>query len=868
MAQARDARAEKRISRSNAGGSSSLRRVLAPFVTPLLIAAVLAALVALGAFRVTDGMLFDAVTTLEGPRESKVILVEQDEAFLSAPEGRSNALAEAARTLGARQVAFLQDPGDLSDPRVIRGRTASRVPGKSSWQIEGEGQPGAVAAMIAAPAYGIHRVQLGWLDGEAGRLPLVETAAAGLLPRQQQYYVRMSNRQPVARIDASQILGGQLGTGELDGLVVLVAPLPGSDVRRIVTPAAPDGPAISGAEFSARALQTLLDGSASYRMPPWQSALAILALCLSLAILFRRIDPKRLAIPLVLALTVVLLGLGWLMLEFGNLLLPLTALIAGLWIVTGLILVRSERTQDRKLDRIVGRAVNSSLRRMATRDQSNLPHFLLSSAKLIGVERMLLFSIDTEGRAEELAALYASLDDLPSSAGSLSRQLGKVRASHRPQPAGQLLASEEGASPAQLAWLGQARGTGSIYWLFAFGEERTAGKDDERERLAMALAHSYQLLHQWQADIASRMRQERGLEPIEGRLASALSLITDQASQVRAGLDALDTAVMVYHLIGFPLHANRQMEDFFELAGIPLAEASLAEALPQLTELGPRRVEAMLRDLLRNGGEMRVPARKVDTHKRILRVAAPEKLARGGERVIVLEAIDISELDRLAELRLAVSTFIDSQLRNDLEAIALGARLAHDRRMDGAASDRVIQRIADLAKRATGRLEEVAELTRESQVDILALSPSYPVEARKTVEKALADVSRFAADLDVQVEADLPGISGFSVAEPVALAAMIEAMLRVVIADTAQGGTVKLVQEEDLNRTVIRISGGVGIAFERLCATLDAPTEAIPEEFRDIVVGMRQAIGWNASVSYFSAVGGGYNFTIELKRIA
>jgi hypothetical protein len=248
-----------------------------------------------------------------------------------------------------------------------------------------------------------------------------------------------------------------------------------------------------------------------------------------------------------------------------------------------------------------------------------------------------------------------------------------------------------------------------------------------------------------------------------------------------------------------------------------------------------------------------------------LRIAAPFRVARGHERVIILEAIDITNLKRLADLRLSVSNYIDTQLRNDLTAIKLGVSVVSDDRLEGPARLRVVELIAQAAKRATGRLESVTALMNDTSDDVLDLA--YPIDANKLVRQAIARVSSYADSLKVSIIAEIPEMGGYSIAEPEALEAMLDAILRIMIAETQPEDSVNLQVTEEKDRTLIRLSGGFGVSFASFCAALEVPDAGTPPEYRAISAGMKQSLGWKSSLSYWTAIGKGYRFNIELKRI-
>ncbi len=841
------------------------REGIASVVFPVLLVAALALLQQWNVFRDVDGRLFDLSTGLERGRDPAVVVVERDTVFESSGPTRFGKLDNALARLGVERIGYLDDrplPTSETAVPILVGAAARRIPGTDAWTMilpPGTQDSGSLfAARILAPSeYGIYRSQSTVLPGLDGSIPVFDAALAGTPHRDRRFLVRMPARQSIPVISASQLVAGELIRGELSRTVALVA---ASDSLKgtLSTPLAPGTRATSEAIFRAHAIQDLRAGRSASRARAWEAWLLLGVVGLLLVIAFRRTDPKRLAIVVPVAANVLVLGTSWLALEFAGRLLPVTALLLAPWVITFQRILARELRQDRRLDSVASRAVQHSIHRSALREGARLPEFVEPAGRLAGITRSVLIGLCEDGSLEQVSAHDASLDDLVVSPAKLAPQLRKLRGRHVGRDATQLVPSWN--TEARITWIGGAEQ--DLFWLFA---EPPGGRTGKQGHLVRAISASFRELFRWRADLNARERQEERFMPIDERVASAISLVSTESDQIRRGFDTIETAVMVFHLIGSPLHANAGMEDIYREAELAVADTSLAELLAALTELDPVRIEAMLQDLVFNGGEMRVPMRRFGPSQRVLRVAAPGSMARGADRVIVVEAIDISELHSAADLRKAVAMFIDLQLRNDLEAILLAADLAKDPRVGPERIVSVVDRIGEAARRATGRLDEVAGLVRGETRDLV--DASYPVDARKIVVEALEKTAELAEELGVLMDVAMPALSGFTIAEPRALADMLEAMLRVVIADTPQGETVSLRLEEQDARSHVRISGGFGVGFGRLVWLLTKSEDQSVGEYRLINRGIARTAKWGGSVSYWGREADGFGFNVNLRRI-
>jgi signal transduction histidine kinase len=234
-------------------------------------------------------------------------------------------------------------------------------------------------------------------------------------------------------------------------------------------------------------------------------------------------------------------------------------------------------------------------------------------------------------------------------------------------------------------------------------------------------------------------------------------------------------------------------------------------------------------------------------------------------RTLSVEVIDVSEPRRLAQLRLSISSLLDVNIRNDLEAIGFALATARSGKLDPARQDRVLGQIDAAAVRAADRLDAISPHLRSDIGE--GPGESFPIDAIAAVREALELVEALAESHAIQFHSEVPAISGFAIADPKLLTEMVEAMLQVVIADCAPGEAVRIDLVEATESTRITVSGGIGMAFERLYAALELSEAAGHGAFGSIARGMAAALGWGAVVSYSSQVGKGYRFVIELRRI-
>ncbi len=520
------------------------------------------------------------------------------------------------------------------------------------------------------------------------------------------------------------------------------------------------------------------------------------------------------------------------------------------------MLLRAELSEDRNLRRFVTQAINLSSHRVLLKDLGRMPEFLGSTAAILGIERHLVFE-QRGRRLEPVVAHNASLDDIAAARPAVLAALRWAARARQPVDASALVPGWPVA--AKLVSLGP--GEGRRFWLYGYPETAHSAA----LHTAGAIAADFRAIQQLRVDLGAGSDRSVGYRPADEWAGGAVRLVADHASLVSSGIDGLETAVIVFHPIGYPLHANLTMAALYETLGLVLADTTLPRLIEALTELDAAQIGTSLNDLLLHGGEMRVNCREIDTRKRQLRVAARREASSDMPRTLSLEVVDVSEPRRLAQLRLSVSSMLDVNIRNDLEAIAFALAVARSGKLDPARQDKVLGQIETAAGRAADRLDAISPHLRadfgEDQGE------SFPIDATAAVREACERTRPLAEFHGIDFQTELPEISGFAIADPKQLSEMVEAMLQIVIADCAPGEAANVVLSEATERTRIAVSGGIGMAFERLYAAFDLDDSANRGPFGSIARGMAAALGWGAVVTYSSQVGKGYRFAIELRRI-
>jgi hypothetical protein len=803
---------------------------------------------------IPDWLFFDAVNIRDFGRSPKVVIVRSDNAFQALGAKRFQKLADASQSAGIQRIAFLYDP-DFEMPshnrrnKIISAGAVERVPARKAWRFTSNGN---AAALLAAPGYGIYRQQLAWLPGEKSRIPVFESAAAGRVPDAQSYFVRLSHRQNLPSIDASQIIEGAIDNRSIAGMILLVEPPITARPKTVATARGSGQAAMRYSMFSAAAIQTLADRREVNPL----DALAVLSLLAAIAlinaIIYMRYDAKRVGLTVVGVGVVTTIGVAAAAIIYANLLLPITAMILLQLAALPLVLQRTELDEDRRLRRFITRTVNLASRGMLMKDVSRLPEFLATTSSILGIKKMAL--VNEQG--QNLLGNDDPADPVDQrEMRQIHKQLGSGNAiidGHSAKP--------DWGSDVRVASVGTE--DAKLYWVFGLPQGST---QEPVAKAAATAAVSYRQMQSLRAELSAGRDQLWRYRPVDLWAGGAVELVAERTGQIAAGIDELDTAIIIFHQIGIPLHANSRMAELYELAGLGLADTDLPSAIAALTTLEREDITVLLHELLLNGGDMRVHCRDFGAKSRNLRIAASGKTGDEAHKTIIIEAIDITDLKYLAELNLTVGSLLNIQLRNDLEALTLAATMAKDERLSSEKRLHILEQISKASNRAKSRLEDVAMRFRD--VRSFALTEAYPIELRKIVQDTATRVATQMRRLDVTLDTQIPAVSGYVVAEPRALGDLVEAILQIVSTDTLPGDKVQLTVTDDMARSVITITGGIGMAFDQIYRAIDSDADDAPAPFKAFSAGLAKAVRWGASVTYSSGIGKGYRFNIDMRRI-
>lgn len=834
---------------------------------PLLVALVLIIAAEGGLTRVLNGLLFDVATRQLDPKEPRVVLFEPGPSTAAAHVDWAAAVTR-LQHLGAEKIVFTFDafsrgpPAELTSELIVAQEPAP-VPGKpGQWRLEERRSSRWLrsgAGIIPPSEHGVFRRQRLWIPSPEGRVPTIEALAADRpLNAPPDFLIGIPASEVLPRISMEQLFSDAFPERVLSGKIAVLGAGRSVDSPRYGTPGAGTNGQVNKAEFHARAIQSLLSGRAIQPLGGAWRAILLLVSSLLLVRVLSRFESSAFVRNGAAILTLTL-AVGFASLEILDLMLPLTELLIA-ELVLGFIIYRHKETlQEERLAAMVERASSYIARHALLKDLNRWPEFLATAARSAGIEHWLLFE-ELEGRTEILGTHGTLTETVTGNIGHSPLLQQADKSQPWPVEAGEII-----AAPGQQAHLVRIGDTERrFYWLYAIATE-----DPNAARTATAARRlSRRLIEAVELELGSRTakRHSHRFKTLGDQVAHSMDLIVSRSTELRQSLAAMQTAMILYDAAGMPLQTNTSMRSLFRKLRLDVADATPVDLTERLTSMDADAARAVVKELVLNGGEMRVAAaQEVEGRRFVLRathVQSEDGELTGG---LLFEAIDVTEVERLAQVQRELASQVDSQIRNDLEAIQLAARLASDTRLSADRQAKALALVVEATARARVSLSSVGELLDRALR--VGMPDPYPVNPKSALMRAISCVRATANELGVELKLDQPELTTAVVAEAALLDDAVEAMVRVALNDSPRGSSVTAELLEYERESEILVSGGFGLTNERMQEILCGKGQGGPEEFRVIAQAREVFPSWGGCVEASSVPGAGYSFRIRLRKV-
>ncbi|AZQ69197.1 CHASE2 domain-containing protein [Silicimonas algicola] len=852
-------------------------------VIAISVTFVTGALHVFGLFVAPNGMAYDTWLQLRPTPVSAVLVVEVPDGAQDRPAAAWGELAQDLRGLGARQIVFAFDPHaadalgpspGLAGDDLTVGRLARQFGSSSEeWEFLTPAPPTGTTwgAVFVPPAeYGIHRRQpiSITVDGEVVPslvgLAAERAGATDVPPPGTSFLLRFpESADRVPRIELGRVLEGEVVRDLFDGRTILVGVAEGPAAVGLTTPISPDAPTTRPLDFSAIALETLLNRRTVRDLELVPASFLLLATTLAGALVYSRVGPKNWPWAMALVLAGIVL-LGTAALEAGDRLLPVTEIIFSQVLVSILVWQNREGNQDRMLRGLLRQfSSEDSGRRAEAALPPDWPVLCSMTRRLLGLRRSIfLVPGKRPSRLEQAAAIGCCLADLPDDCLDPRRPpyLDAARAGEPVQVPSTFL---DCASEDELIYLAPMRRNGAAagYWAFTVaGDEATEVPDMHR-----ALQTAADLLDDERKPAG--LRYDSATKAVDALLYSRLGSMSLRARMLDSILDEVSTALVVFDQLGRVLHANGPMSPLTAAIGVPLDALTPSDLMAALCRLPEEQGSRLTRRVLLEGSGIELPALvDVEGRRYLLRFSPLRPSPRPGiSEGLMCELLDVTDLVRLAQFQRSFVQHVGLQLRHEVATIHMAATLMADERLPEGKRRRSSAHLQAAVERTLERLAKV-ETFMEEEIETRS-AVVLPVDPALALKSALATVAEAAEQKGVRLEAQRSSLAGLVIADPLELRSLLGALLRLLVGDARRETEVSVTFEE--GTTVVEIflrNNGLGLPQARLEAILRGEEEPQSTELRDLRHGVRAAERWGGRLVGEGRPGVGFQFGLTMTR--
>lgn len=894
-----------------------LRRVLCQpaSLVVLLICLLFWLAEAVGVLDRSSGWFYDELVSILPAQSGRAPLV----ALVETPaEGLEPAdhlrLLDRLQHLGARQVVFSVTP-DAQPAFFARAREAGNVvlgrplrpqpratdlPMLAPMPAAASGIASGISGVLASGDGIFRRQAVTILAGgrDASPRTLLEVVAAqeflgaGFRSPKEPYWIDFSvDAGGLPRALAQDVLAGRLIPELLRGRSVVVGAAQPIYNAGLHIPLRDHGQGISLAEFQARALETLLQDSAPWRLPSWAVLLLLLGLAAVLTLAYQILDQVQ-ALAFTLATVLIHVALAAIVLLLFRLWLPLAAIL-GVQLALGIVIFSYRKmVQDRALSRLLvhisARVSERAMPRSFYSSGDPWQEVIRLVKQTLGAERQIFLEcIPGQVHVREVAADACTAEDIREMRRDYRRApyvdalelRGPLALSERRflQPAGD--AEQQYLVP--LLYAGEPIG----FWAFtldARGREDLSDVVNAAARIGEQIAELMFHRRQWNE------RQKRH----GGRLAQTLRLVSPQdryreLAQIQGQLEfrldqmegvgqALGTAFALYDLFGNLLHVNSAMEEWARNAGLRLFDMSALDFAITLTG----RTTGFSRDYLRRLMIERAPLHVAISapgrpEQRYFLQVRPVPRRRGATDTgspfdllgVLFEITDIGPIATKLRMRDELVQRLGTRLQGDLLGLRQLVDALRNRPSPGAVNDALAMLDEDVAA-VSGMIGQVREAL--SADALLQEMSFYPVDPRSCLDRAVQTQGAGLAARNLALKLEFPGHNHMVLADPAGLQQVLEQLLTLLIDDATDGSELRIALREGRSResawTVLEMAcRGHGFPMERLDLYLRASELDAFARGHPLYQARRQIERWEGRLEGESRVGAGLTLRLHLR---
>jgi len=872
-----------------------------------------------GLLEIPTGLTYDLMvkhTPVTQVASKQVLLVETEYNQRNASDGYWHTLLQTLESMQVKQVIFTFIPNNETPAffesakrygNVIFGRTTTMDHDSPDQRIlepipEALQQLSIPIGIVDQPpsSYGVHREQYANITIAGQHYPALEVVAARAILGENDipdtnYLVNfLAGENTIPVVTGARVINGGLIPDLVQHKHVIVGFNTSAFLPGIHTPTTGGQNKISLLTFQGHALNTLLTQRALYTLPAVY-CLAILLMIVTFCIFIYQATSLKLATWISLVLVSLYLLLGWFVLSYFLLVLPVVEM-ALVQIFMFLLIFRYKSVlEEQALTQMLLDNSAKQQKRITQPSFYNSPEHWSQVINLVNqtfdLDRIIFLErIEGDHRLQEIKALNCSLDAINERRRDYERAPYSIAiAENAPIQLNKEYFKQGSAKEQQylvpLTFAGEVLG----FWAFTITPEKvdamplfTSRIKDYGVQIGELLYHRKQWLKQKnsQARLFSQYIKLEADNSVYKSLYRSQEIINRRFTLLEHVFDGQSTATILYDLFGGLVQMNQTMSTILQSANLPAFKMTALDLITAVTEMDVTQARHTMRYVVLEHGNVNIPASINGANDEILLLnirpltqhetddtTAPTPFSLLG---ILFEFINVTDLKKLYTLKDRLIERLNIQLRNDMESVIMASGILQIDNVPDEKRHRVLNIIQDKVAQAVDVLEE-AQQHLDVNVQGIPLE-RYPLEAKPPLLAAITAVSEKAGRRHINVQPDTSTLVGLVFAEPNSLINVLKTILDVLIEDAAENSTIRIRLQQSEQTSTYRHSivflfenTGFGIPEERLNNYLFGEPTASTELFQQLRNAVRIVQDWGGDVEAHSDIGVGMRFNLKLK---
>lgn len=360
-------------------------------------------------------------------------------------------------------------------------------------------------------------------------------------------------------------------------------------------------------------------------------------------------------------------------------------------------------------------------------------------------------------------------------------------------------------------------------------------------------------------------------------LNQAVLLMEQRLSSLERIFASQSNAAILYDLFGRVVLLNQRMSELLAPVGIAPYKLTVTDFIAAVTGRSVDEIRSLVRALIIDQRPISLPVTLPGNQDKCfvlkglaLRCAdddteeagTPSPFSLGG---VLVELLDVSEAQRVADLKSDLVDQIGHQLSNNLAAMLLATELLQSSDLPADQRRQVFAMMESDIDEACALLKQVRELLASgfAQTETAA----YPIDPLRILRQVLDELRPELERKRLQLAPSLPDFPTLAMAVSSELALLLAGVIRFLAADAVTGSTLSLTVVEEEQQLSFRFANeGFGIPCEKLQDYLDADSASAPTDvFRQLRQMRQLAAAWGGGLDFTSGVGAGTQASLVLK---